>query len=228
MITNPLLFAKQHTEYLKNLYSLCPPDHGWGHIVDVVWNARSICVANNIPYTKEIEWGAILHDIGNRVSRDNHHIISAKMAYDILSELNVDDVDHELVAQCCRYHRASEKEDITNKSVDVQVVAAADRGRGYSNFEDIMEHVIWRAIQYSMTHTEEVDDPEDPVYSGWKWCVDTYTSDNARTKYYSELYRNAFGQQLKLMCNVIKDITLDEVREWCKREKGIGADITIS
>lgn len=226
MLLNPLIYTTKHVDYLKKMYSLCPVDHGWSHIVDVVWNARSICMSNNIPYTKEIEWGCLLHDIGNKISRDKHHEISAKAVYDILPELGVDDVDIELISHCCRYHRASEKEDITQFPIDVQVVSAADRMRPSTNREDILKDVYWRAIQYSMTHTEEVEDTEDPVYSGFKWVHDNLNDTSSRV--YSDLYRNTFSKQLAIQTKLVNSITLDEVREWCKREKGIGAEITLS
>lgn len=228
MVTNPLIYYKKHTDYFKSIYSLCPVDHGWSHIVDVVWNARSVCMANNIPYTKEIELGAILHDIGNRVSRDRHNEISAQMVPEILEHLQINDVDVEDIQNGCRYHRASEKADISTMSITVGVISAADRMRPSTNKEDLLRDVVWRAIQYSMTHTEEVEDTSDPIYSGWKWVVDTYTTDNARSKYYSDLYRNTFERQLNLQKDLVKNLTLEEVREWCKREKGIGAEISVS
>lgn len=228
MILNPLIYFKQHTEYFKKIYSLCPEDHGWSHIVDVVWNARSVCMANNIPYTKEIELGAILHDIGNRVSRDDHNIISAKMVPQILNELNIDDVDVGLVQDCCRYHRASEKADITKMDIAVQVVSAADRMRPSTNKEDLFRDVYYRAYLYSCNHTEEVEDVNDPVYSSWKWVHDTYTTDNARSKHYSDLYRNTFETQLNIQKDIVASISLQEYRDWMKRNHGVDADINVN
>lgn len=231
MVINPLKFYKKFTEGFRKLYANHGPDHNYdSHLVQVCLNAQSICMANNIPYTKEMELGSVLHDMTEIYDRKNHNISAANAVPQVLEDLGIptDDIDVELVQKCVRYHRASEEEDITQLPIDCQVVSAADRGRGYSNFEDIMEFVIWRAIQYCMTHTEEVEDVNDPIYSGWKWCKDVYTTDNARSKYYSELYRNTFESQLKIMCNVIKKITLDDVRNWCKINKNVGSTITLN
>lgn len=230
MTINPLKFYKQWTDGFKAEYSKCPVDHGWSHIVDVVLNAQSVCMANNVPYTREIELSCILHDLGNSVSRDRHHEISAMMVPDVLEKLGIptNNIDVEDIQNGCRYHRASEKEDISGMSMTVKITSASDRMRPSTNREDILRDVYWRAIQYSMTHDEEVEDTQDPIYSGFKWVYDTYTTDNARSAYYSDLYRNTFEKQLIAQKNLVAEITLDEVREWCKREKGIGAEITLS
>lgn len=231
MTINPLKYYKAWTEGFRKLYANHSPDHNYdSHLVQVCLNAQSICMANNIPYTREMELGSILHDMTEIYDRKNHNISAANAVPYVLEDLGIptDDIDVELVQKCVRYHRASEKEDITQLPIDCQIVSAADRGRGYSNFEDIMEFVVWRAIQYCVTHDEEVEDKEDAVYSGWKWVHDTYTTDNARSKYYSDLYRNTFGPQLKIMCDVIKKITLDDVRKWCKINKNIGSSMMLN
>lgn len=222
-----VMFYKDKLPEIKKLYANHSPDHNWdSHIVKVIENAQAICMANNIPFTKEMFLGCALHDCMEIYNRDKHHELAAKAVYHILPELGIDDVDIELVSHCCRYHRASEKEDISNMLIDIQVVSAADRCRPSTNKADFLEDVVWRAIQYSMTHTEEVEDTEDPVYSGYKWCMDTFRENPDRI--YSDLYRNTFAKQLVAQANVAKELTLNEVREWCKREKGIGAEITLS
>lgn len=231
MTINPLKFYKQWTDGFRRLYANHSPDHNYdSHLVQVCMNAQSICMANNIPYTREMELASILHDMTEIYDRANHNVSAANAVPSVLAELGIptDNIDVELVQLCVKHHRASEKEDIANMPIDVQVVSAADRMRPSTNKEDILRDVYWRAIQYSMTHTEEVEDTEDPVYSGFKWVHDTYTTDNARSKYYSDLYRNTFEKQLIAQKNLVAEITLDEVREWCKREKGIGAEITLS
>ncbi len=229
MIINPLKHYKQHTEAFKKMYSLCPPDHGWEHIVNVVLNAQSVCMANNIPYTKEMELGAILHDIGNSVNRDDHHNISARMVPYILNDCGIDtsDIDVELVQDCCRYHRASEKADISTMDIAVQVVSAADRMRPSACKEDLFRDVYYRAYLYCLTHTEEVENVNDPVGSSFKWVKETYTTDNARSKYYSDLYKNTFEKLLIKQKNLIANITLDEYRDWLKREHGVGSEMQI-
>ena len=222
-----VMFYKDKLPEIKKLYANHSPDHNWdSHIVKVIENAQAICMANNIPFTKEMFLGCALHDCMEIYNRDKHHELAAKAVYHILPELGIDDVDIELVSHCCRYHRASEKEDISNMLIDIQVVSAADRCRPSTNKADFLEDVVWRAIQYSMTHTEEVEDTEDPVKSAYVWCMDTYRENPDRI--YSDLYRNTFAKQLVAQANVAKELTLDEVREWCKREKGIGAEITLS
>lgn len=231
MTINPLKFYKAWTDKFRQLYANHSPDHNYNsHLVQVCLNAQSICMANNIPYTREMELGSILHDCTEIYDRANHNVSAARAVPHILEEFGIptDDIDVDLVQKCVRYHRASEKEDITQLPIDCQVVSAADRMRPSTNREDILRDVYWRAIQYSMTHDEEVEDKSDPVYSGFKWVHDTYTTDNARSKYYSDLYRNTFEKQLIAQKNLVAEITLDEVREWCKREKGIGAEINIS
>lgn len=222
-----VMFYKDKLPQIKKLYANHSPDHNWdSHIVKVIENAQAICLANNIPFTKEMFLGCALHDCMEIYNRDKHHELAAKAVYHILPELGIDDVDIELVSHCCRYHRASEKEDISDKLIDIRVVSAADRMRPSTNKADFLEDVVWRAVQYSMTHTEEVEDTEDPIKSAYTWCMDTYRENPDRI--YSDLYRNTFAKQLVAQANVAKELTLDEVREWCKREKGIGAEITLS
>lgn len=231
MVINPLKFYKKYTEGFRKLYANHSPDHNYdSHLVQVCLNAQSICMANNIPYTREMELGSILHDMTEIYDRANHNVSAANAIPYVLEDLGIptDDIDVKLVQDCVRYHRASEKEDITKLPIDCQVVSAADRMRPSTNKEDLLRDVVWRAIQYCMSHDDEVEDKEDVVYSGWKWVHDTYTTDNARSKYYSDLYRNTFERQLNIQKDLVKDLTLEEVREWCKREKGIGAEIQIS
>ena len=231
MVINPLKFYKKYTEGFRKLYANHSPDHNYdSHLVQVCLNAQSICMANNIPYTREMELGSILHDCTEIYDRKNHNVSAANAVPYILEDLGIptDDIDVKLVQDCVRYHRASEKEYITKLPIDVQIVSAADRMKPSTNKEDLLRDVVWRAIQYCMSHDDEVEDKEDVIYSGWKWVHDTYTTDNARSKYYSDLYRNTFGRHLNIQKDLVKDLTLEEVREWCKREKGIGAEIQIS
>lgn len=231
MVINPLKFYKKYTEGFRRLYANHSSDHNYdSHLVQVCLNAQSICMTNNIPYTREMELGSILHDMTEIYDRANHNISAANAVPHVLEDLGIptDDIDVKLVQDCVRYHRASEKEDITKFPIDCQVVSAADRMKPSTNKEDLLRDVVWRAIQYCMSHDDEVEDKEDPVYSGWKWVVDTYTTDNARSKYYSDLYRNTFERHLNIQKDLVKALTLEEVREWCKREKGIGAEIQIS
>lgn len=231
MVINPLKFYKKYTEGFRKLYANHSPDHNYdSHLVQVCLNAQSICMTNNIPYTREMELGSILHDCTEIYDRKNHNVSAANAVPYILEDLGIptDDIDVKLVQDCVRYHRASEKEDITKLPIDVQIVSAADRMKPSTNKEDLLRDVVWRAIQYCMSHDDEVEDKEDPIYSGWKWVHDTYTTDNARSKYYSDLYRNTFERHLNIQKDLVKDLTLEEVREWCKREKGIGAEIQIS
>lgn len=231
MVINPLKFYKKYTEGFRKLYANHSPDHNYdSHLVQVCLNAQSICMTNNIPYTREMELGSILHDCTEIYDRKNHNVSAANAVPHILEDLGIptDDIDVKLVQDCVRYHRASEKEDITKFPIDVQIVSASDRMKPSTNKEDLLRDVVWRAIQYCMSHDDEVEDKEDVIYSGWKWVVDTYTTDNARSKYYSDLYRNTFERHLNIQKDLVKDLTLEEVREWCKREKGIGAEIQIS
>lgn len=231
MVINPLKFYKKYTEGFRKLYANHSPDHNYdSHLVQVCLNAQAICMTNNIPYTREMELGSILHDCTEIYDRKNHNVSAANAVPYILEDLGIptDDIDVKLVQDCVRYHRASEKEDITKLPIDVQIVSAADRMKPSTNKEDLLRDVVWRAIQYCMSHDDEVEDKEDPIYSGWKWVHDTYTTDNARSKYYSDLYRNTFERHLNIQKDLVKDLTLEEVREWCKREKGIGAEIQIS
>ena len=231
MVINPLKFYKKYTEGFRKLYANHSPDHNYdSHLVQVCLNAQAICMTNNIPYTREMELGSILHDCTEIYDRKNHNVSAANAVPHILEDLGIptDDIDVKLVQDCVRYHRASEKEDITKLPIDVQIVSASDRMKPSTNKEDLLRDVVWRAIQYCMSHDDEVEDKEDVIYSGWKWVVDTYTTDNARSKYYSDLYRNTFERHLNIQKDLVKDLTLEEVREWCKREKGIGAEIQIS
>lgn len=230
MLINPLKFYSKYKEDFKKLYANHGPDHNYeSHIVQVVQNAQSVCMANNIPYTREMELGCVLHDIGEVIDRKHHNDVAARMVPYVLEDIGIPtyDIDVSLVQACCKYHRASEKADISQMPIDVQVVSAADRMRPSACKEDLLRDVYYRAYQYCLSHTDEVDDVNDPVYSSYKWVTDTYTTDNARSKYYSDLYRNTFERQLNIQKDLVAQISLDEYREWLKREYGIGAPVEI-
>lgn len=228
MVINPLKFYKKYTEGFRKLYANHSPDHNYdSHLVQVCLNAQAICMTNNIPYTREMELGSILHDCTEIYDRKNHNISAANAVPYILEDLGIptDDIDVKLVQDCVRYHRASEKEDITKLPIDVQIVSAADRMKPSTNKEDLLRDVVWRAIQYCMSHDDEVEDKEDPIYSGWKWCKDNLSTMSSR--FYSDLFMNTFSKHIKLQTQLINELTLNDVVEWCKREKGMYSNISL-
>ena len=219
---NPLKFYRHLTKEFRKLYANHGPDHNYDtHLKYVVQNAQSICLANNIKYTKEMELGAVLHDCTEIYDRKNHHKSAARAVPYILEDLGITDVDVELVQKCVRYHRASETADITNMPIDVRVVSAADRMKAYDTKENVLEFILYRAYLYSKTHDDEVDDTSDPAYSAWKYNREVFTLDSIKSrKIYSDLYRSVWGEQLKKQAEIIQSITLDEFRTWLREVKG--------
>lgn len=215
-----MFYFKDKEPYFKRLYDLCPPDHGWGHIKDVIHTARVICQRLMIPYSKEIELGCILHDVGNMKERDNHHEIGARLTPIILKEGGIDtsDIDVELVQDCVRHHRASNP--FEPHTVEERIVSSADRGIPCTNVIDVLEKVLLRAVVYNLTHGVKAD---ECVSNALNWMKATYVI--KREGIYPREFKEVFGKELEVQRSIIDGLTLDQCEEFINK-KGVFQPIT--
>ena len=104
------------------------------HIKYVVNHARELAAAQNADVTV-CELAALLHDVSlpaNVGPREEHEVYGAKMAREILSELNFDPEKIEHVAQCILSHRGSKSAE--RKTNEEWILAEAD---ALSHFDNI-------------------------------------------------------------------------------------------
>lgn len=102
------------------------------HIKPVVVHALDLADRQNAD--KEIvEIAAWLHDIGSIMGRrEDHHIVGAEVAEELLSGLGYPEERIEMVKHCIMVHRGSV--DLKRESVEAQILADAD---AISHFDDI-------------------------------------------------------------------------------------------
>lgn len=127
-------------------------DHGMSHVLGVRQIAEDICRHINVPYTIEIELGALLHDVGLIEGRKKHHIAGANMVEGIIKALNVE-CDIELVKTMVHEHRTSNK-NINAFPIDVKIVNLADRGISFDMDENIRKIAKRSYIYTSLIHPE--------------------------------------------------------------------------
>lgn len=204
----------------KELYDLCPPDHGWGHITDVVKDAQFICDSLCIPYTREIELGAVLHDIGNMKERERHNVIGAMMVPRVLQELNIsqNEVDYDLVANCVRHHRASNP--FVPETIEERIVSSADRGRPATTRDKVLSEVLLRSVVYNLTHGNH----KNPVESALNWMKETYVI--KETGIYPPEFQLVFNEALEKQKQIIDSLTLEECEKYIE-EMGVFQPIKI-
>jgi len=115
------------------------------HIKIVVENA--LVLAKMYGADEEIvEIAALLHDIASLEDfgkyEENHHIVGAEMAEDILNTYGLSSNKIELVKKCILNHRASKLND--KHSIEEICVADAD---AISHVLEVVELIVWKAKQ---------------------------------------------------------------------------------
>lgn len=112
------------------------------HLYPVIQNA--IMLAIDYGADKEIvELAAIFHDYAdllNLNNRENHHILGAKLAKEILLKDKFDTNFIDKVCLCIKNHRASVK--LEKNSIEEICVADAD---ALSHLDNVVELLCWRA-----------------------------------------------------------------------------------
>ena len=102
------------------------------HIVPMVEYAKLL--SNKLGGDNEvIEIAAWLHDVGSAIAgRENHHIVSAKVAEELLREENYPKEKIKLIKDCILHHRSSV--DAKRETIEEKIVAEAD---AISNFDNV-------------------------------------------------------------------------------------------
>lgn len=111
MITEDII--KEVYEEVKRRCYLPSNIHGigaWHHHIELVYK---LAISNYKDYNANYEivaLSSLLHDIASITNKDfveEHHIIGAKMAADILNKYNIDTKTIELIKKCILNHRGS-------------------------------------------------------------------------------------------------------------------------
>lgn len=215
----PLVYYPQHKKYFQDLYSYCSEDHGVFHICCVLRDAQRMCEEFGIKYTREVELGAVLHDIGNRYSRANHDKIGAIMARDVLKILELEnEVDVEEVVAAVEHHRSGYK---GPRNTDAEIiVACADRGIPLTDRDRILNEIFLRAIVYAMK--VEHRDSVSAVDSAYEYCLKEFAGTD--WSMYEEVYVQHYWKLLNRRREIINTITLEEVRKYAL-DHGIGTPL---
>ena len=126
-------------------------DHGWPHVIRVLHIAEKLAKIEkaNIYIVRT---SALLHDIGRlyeKEQNENHALISAKMARDLLDSLNVCENCVEEVTHAIKAHSFSLG--IKPKTIEAKVLSDADK-------LDAMGAVgIIRAIMFNVKNNRDVE-----------------------------------------------------------------------
>lgn len=115
-----------------NSIAMNDPAHNLGHVFDVCELTKTMCAALELTerQTTLCLLGALLHDIGCRLSRDDHHIVGYGMTYVILDKYCRDlftPFEVKTIATAVLEHRSSNKHKPSN--LIAEVVSVADSGK---------------------------------------------------------------------------------------------------
>ncbi len=215
----PLVYFPHLRKKFHELYNYCSEDHGIFHIACVLRDAQRMCEDFGMMYTKEIELGCVLHDIGNRYTRSNHEVVGGNMAREFIAENDLtDEINVEEVVASVEHHRSGYKgERKTNTEI---VVACADRGIPVSDRDKILNETFLRAILYSINvmHLDSVE----AVDSAYEYCQKEEAGRD--WSIYEEIYIKHYWKKLNARREVMNTISIDEVRKYA-HEKGVGTKI---
>ena len=127
--------------------------HNLDHVLIVCSNAKWICDQEQVSFEarRMVYAGALLHDIGCKYNRKNHHIIGCGLVYEILNQVvpgEFGEAAIDQIATAVLEHRSSS----SNKpsSVISEIVSVADSGK-----PDI-DTYIKRAVQFRL-HQDDMD-----------------------------------------------------------------------
>lgn len=218
----PLVYFPHLRKKFHELYNYCTEDHGIFHISCVLRDAQRMCDKFGIMYTKAIELGCVLHDIGNRYTRSRHDIVGANMAREFIYENNLqDEVPVDIVVASVAHHRSGFKGE--RKTNTEKIVACADRGVPITDRETILNEIFLRAIVYSINNLHM--DPEKAIESAYDYCMKEESGSD--WSIFEEIYIKHYWKMLNKKREVMNTISLDEVRKYA-HEHGIGSEIIIS
>lgn len=217
----PLVYYQHLRKEFHKLYNYCTEDHGIFHICCVLRDAQRVCEDFGIPYTKEIELGCVLHDIGNRYTRSRHDIVGGVMAREFIEEHNLgEDINVNDVIAAVEHHRSGFKGSRdTNTEV---IVACADRGIPLVDRASILNEIFLRAIVYSMNNLHM--SPEEAIKSGYEYCQEEESGKD--WSIYEDIYIKHYWKRLNKKREIMNTISLDEVALYA-RNNGVGSSIEI-
>lgn len=226
-VTNnlPLVFYGHLKKEFCDLYSFCSEDHGVFHISCVLRDAQRMCEDFGIPYSREIELAAVLHDIGNRYDRSKHDIIGSVMAREFIIEHKLDitdGVDVDDIVNAVLHHRSG-CEEVRTSPTEI-IVASADRGIPVVEKDRILNEIFLRAIVYSLNVLHL--DAESAIDGAYDYCMKEFA--NCDYNIYEPEFLNAYEDLLEERKYIMTEcITKDEVRKFA-HSKGIGAEIVVT
>lgn len=138
------------------------PAHNVDHVFNVCRYGLRLTQNNVSTHDRSIILaGCLMHDLGCRYNRENHHVISFGLAFKMLNEFATDmfdEVDALVVATTCLEHRASWDKPRTSYQADY--VALADRGEPNLN-EMIRRCIVFRQAE---DKTKDVDQMLQEVF----------------------------------------------------------------
>ena len=157
--------SSEHIQEMRVWYSQdlpCFAGHSWEHIVEVVDEAQYICEKLNIPYTKEVEYGCMLHDMGLINGRKDHHEHGSYMAYKKYVDWFPGEHQSAMeVAWLVKNHRASllEKSDVLvalskPENINCLIVNLADRRISRLTADEYFKDNARRSLEYHLKRGE--------------------------------------------------------------------------
>ena len=127
----------------------------WDHHIEIVYKiARSICNEYGANYDI-VCLAALLHDIASVTNKDwteNHHLIGAQIAEELLSKYNLSEEDVNLIKKCILNHRGSKlKEKTTPEEI---CIADADAMAHFYSVPSLLRMVY---VEKNMSIDEGAD-----------------------------------------------------------------------
>ena len=180
--------------------------HGWGHIEDVMSNAKKMLKAKHEQMTPEAQAAVMFHDSGlypngldNPEVRGGHESRGARVARKALQRYFTKD-QLRLIAAAIREHRGSYKGEYTSPLSEL--VSSADRGA-----PDIGKKIM-RSYNYGLEH-------------GWNQAravrnvIDQLSKKYGRQGYarYPSYYRALYAKELKDFQRTADSLTPEQVLE---------------
>ncbi|MGQ9512928.1 MULTISPECIES: HD domain-containing protein [Thermodesulfitimonas] len=130
-------------------------EHGFRHVNLVATIARNILERLNFP-PREAELAAIagyLHDIGNVVSRNNHGISGAVIAYRILSDMGMPPDEVALVISAIANHEEEYGHPVSNVAAALILADKSDVHRSRVRNPDLSSFDIHDRVNYAVEHS---------------------------------------------------------------------------
>lgn len=130
-------------------------EHGFRHVNLVATIARNILERLNFP-SREAELAAIagyLHDIGNVVSRNNHGISGAVIAYRILTDMGMPPDEVALVISAIANHEEEYGHPVSNVAAALILADKSDVHRSRVRNPDLSSFDIHDRVNYAVEHS---------------------------------------------------------------------------